>query len=209
MRFIGFILPALVLPVSSIAAEIPQGTHALLRMVNSVSTRTAREGDYVYLRTATPIVANGQIVVPADSYVQGIVSHSLRSGRVKGRAELGIRIETLTLASGKVIQVAPHLASVDSDGSDQKVGSKANQNSENQIQQGGNKETDAVRVATLSGTGAAIGGLADRSWKGAGIGAGAGAGVGLASVLLTRGREVELRQGSTIDVVFDRPVSVD
>jgi hypothetical protein len=33
--------------------------------------------------------------------------------------------------------------------------------------------------------------------------------VGLASVLLTRGREVELRQGSTIDVVFDRPVQVD
>jgi hypothetical protein len=33
--------------------------------------------------------------------------------------------------------------------------------------------------------------------------------VGLASVLLTRGREVELRQGSTIDVVFDRPVKVD
>jgi hypothetical protein len=188
----------------SLAAEIPQGSHALLRMVNSVSTRTAREGDYVYLRTATPIVANGQVVVPAESYVQGVVSHTVRSGRVKGRAELGIRIETLTLASGKVIQVAPHLASVDSEGSDQKVTT-----SENQIQQGGNKGTDAVRVATLSGSGAAIGGLADRSWSGAGIGAGAGGAVGLASVLLTRGREVELRQGSTIDVVFERPVSVD
>ena len=44
---------------------------------------------------------------------------------------------------------------------------------------------------------------------GAGIGAGAGGAVGLATVLLTRGREVELRQGSTVDVVFDRTVSVD
>lgn len=197
-------LLAVVLPGLSMAAEIPQGAHALLRLVNSVSTRTAREGDYVYLRTATPVVVNGQIVVPAESYVQGVVSHAQPSGRVKGRAELGIRIETLTLASGKVIQVAPHLASVDSEGSGQKVVTN-----ENQVRQGGNRGSDAARIATLSGTGAAIGGLADRSWKAAGIGAGAGGAVGLASVLLTRGREVELRQGSTIDVVFDRPVSVD
>jgi hypothetical protein len=197
-------LLVIILPGLSMAVEIPQGAHALLRLVNSVSTRTAREGDYVYLRTATPIVVNGQIVVPAESYVQGVVSHAQRSGRVKGRAELGIRIETLTLANGKVVQVAPHLASVDSEGSDQKVVTN-----ENQVQQGGNRGSDAARIATLSGTGAAIGGLADQSWKAAGIGAGAGGAVGLASVLLTRGREVELRQGSTIDVVFDRPVSVD
>src|ERR1700688_2701428 len=94
------------------AAEIPQGSHVLLRLVNSVSTRTAREGDYVYLKTATPIVVGGQTVVPVDSYVQGVVSHSKRSGRVSGRAELGIRIETLTLASGNVVRIAPHMSSV-------------------------------------------------------------------------------------------------
>jgi hypothetical protein len=197
-------LLVIILPGFSMAAEIPQGAHALLRLVNSVSTRTAREGDYVYLRTASPIVVNGQIVVPTDSYVQGVVSHAQRSGRVKGRAELGIRIETLTFASGKTVQVTPHLASVDSEGSDQKVATD-----ENQVRQGGDRGRDAAQIATLSGTGAAIGGLADRSWKAAGIGAGVGGGVGLASVLLTRGREIELRQGSTIDVVFDRPVSVD
>jgi hypothetical protein len=51
--------------------------------------------------------------------------------------------------------------------------------------------------------------MVDRSWTGAGIGAGAGAGVGLATVLLSRGKEVVLRQGSTIDVIFDRAVPVD
>jgi hypothetical protein len=193
-----FLIPGL-----SLAAEIPQGSHALLRLVNSVTTRTAREGDYVYLRTATPVVANGQVVVPAESYVQGVVSHTQRSGRVKGRAALGIRIETLTLASGKVIRLSPHLASVDAEGSSQRV------TDEHQIEQGGSKGADAARIATLGGTGAAVGGLADRSWTGAGIGAGAGSAVGLASVLLTRGREVELRQGAIIDVVFDRPVPVD
>ena len=193
-----------VLPVLSVAAEIPQGSHALLRLVNSVTTRTAREGDYVYLRTATPIVADGHVVVPVDSYVQGVVSHSVHSGRVKGRAELGLRIETLTLPSGKVVKVAPHLSSVDSEGTGQKVDAR-----ERAVQQGGDKGSDVVRTARLAGAGAALGGITDRSWTGAGIGAGAGTAVGLATVLLTRGREVELRQGSTIDVIFDRPIPLD
>src|SRR5579872_4116600 len=152
------------LPAVSNAAEIPQGSHALMRLVNSISTRTAREGDYVYMKTATPIVVDGQVLVPVDSYVQGVVSRSKRSGRVSGRAELGIRIETLTLASGKVVKISPHLKSVDSDGTDQKV-----ETTENGVQQGSSHGADAVRVATLSGAGAAIGGMADRSWKGAGI----------------------------------------
>ena len=185
------------------AAEIPQGAHALLRLVNSVSTRTAREGDYVYFRTATPIAAGGAIVLPAESYVQGVVTRSVRSGRVKGRAELGIRIDTLTLASGETVRLNPTLASVDAGESGQKVVGR-----ENQVKQGPSTGGDAVRVATLGGTGAAVGGMADRSWRGAGIGGGAGTAVGLASVLLTRGREVELRQGSTVDVVFERAVTL-
>src|SRR4051812_11521281 len=165
------------------AAEIPQGAHCLLRMVNSVSTRTASEGDYVYLRTATPITANGQVLVPEGSYVQAVVSHATRSGRVKGRAELAIRIETLTLPSGRVVKVAPKLSSVDSDGSEQKT------DKEGKINQGGSKEADAARIAKTGGMGAAIGGVADNSWSGAGIGAGIGAGVGLATVMFTRGKE--------------------
>jgi len=185
------------------ATEIPQGSHVALRMVNSISTRTAKEGDYVYLRTASPIAADGGIVVPEGSYVQGIVTHSLRSGRVKGKAELAIRIETLTFPSGKVVKMNPHLASVDSNDTDQKV------KGENGIQQGSSHGADAARIAEMGGAGAAIGGISDRSWTGAGIGAGAGGAVGLATVLLTRGKEVELRSGSTIDVVFDRAVPVD
>jgi hypothetical protein len=188
----------------SAASEIPQGSHALLRLENSISTRTAREGDYVYMRTASPIAANGRIVVPEGSYVQGVVTHSLRSGRVKGKAELSIRIDTLTLPSGKVVQLSPRLSSVDSEGTEQKVDPN-----ENQIKQGSSHGADTARVAELGGTGAAVGGLATRTWTGAGIGAGAGGAVGLATVLLTRGKEVELRHGSTIDVVFDRAVPVE
>jgi len=199
----SFLVIALATGVAA-AAEIPQGAHVLLRMENSISTRTAQEGDYVYLRTASPVALEGQIAVAAGSYVQGVVTQSKRSGRVKGRAELAIRLETLTLASGKTFKFSPHVSSVESGESGQKVVGK-----ENTIQQSAGHAKDAERIAILAGSGAGIGGLAAQGWKGAGIGAGAGAAVGLATVLMTRGKEVELKQGTTLDVVFDRAVGLE
>jgi len=201
MKTIGL---AFLLCLAASAAEIPQGTHLLLRMVNSINTRTAADGDQVYFRTASPIAADGRILIPAGSYVQGSVSLAKRSGKVSGRAELGIRIETLTLASGKVYKIAPRMSSVDSEGSGQKVEQK-----ENIVKQGPDYGTDAHRIAILAGSGAALGGLTERSWSGAGIGGGIGGAVGVATTLLTRGKEVQLRQGSTLDVVFDRPITLE
>lgn len=191
------------MPLAALAADVPQGTHLLLRMVNSVNTRTAAEGDQVYLQTASPIAMNGQIVVPSGSYVQGVITHAKRSGKVAGRAELGIRLDTLTLPSGKAMQIAPRLSSVDSENTGQKV-----DKDEGVVKQAPDRGRDAARIAIWAGSGAAIGGIADRSWTGAGIGAGAGGAVGIATMLLTRGKEVQLRQGSTLDVVFDRPITI-
>ena len=186
------------------AAEIPKGTHVLLRMMNSISTRTAAEGNQVYLQTATPVAVNNQIVIPPGTYVQGSVSHTKRSGHVKGRAELGIRLESMTFAGGKMVKISPRLSEVDSGENGQKV-----DDTESQVKAAGTRAKDAGQVAILAGSGAAIGGLADQSFKGAGIGAGVGTAVGLARVLLSRGNEVELRQGTTLDVVFDRDVVIE
>jgi hypothetical protein len=117
---------------------------------------------------------------------------------------LSIRLETITLPGGKVFKFSPHVAEVDSGESGQKVEAR-----ENTIKQGPDRGQDAKQIAILAGSGAAIGGLADRSWKGAGIGAGVGSGVGLATVLLGRGKEVDLRQGTTMDVAFDRAVVLE
>ena len=188
---------------SAWATDIPTGTHVLLRMVNSINTRTAQEGDRVYLQTASPIAVGGKILVPPGTYVEGSVSHSKRSGKVSGRAELGIRLETMTL-DGKVVKIAPRLGSVDSQESSQHV-----EQQENIVKQGSDYGQDAKRIAILAGSGAGIGGVADNSWSGAGIGAGIGGAVGVATTMLTRGKEVELRQGSTLDVVFDRAITIE
>src|SRR5271154_3199056 len=130
------------------AADIPQGTHVLLRMMNSINTRTAAEGDQVYLQTANPITANGAILVPAGSYVQGAVTHAKRSGKVAGRAELGIRLETLTLPSGKALKIAPRLSSVDANESGQRV-----DKDEDKIKQAPDYGRDARQIAILAGSG--------------------------------------------------------
>ena len=199
MRMLVFALFMTLAP----AAEIPPGSHVLLRMVNSINTHTAREGDQVYLQTASPIAGDGKILVPPGTYVQGVVSHVRRSGKVAGRAELGIRLETLTL-DGKSLKISPRLAAVDSNETGQRVEEK-----ESTVKQGSDYGRDARQIAILAGSGAGIGGIADRSWKGAGIGGGIGGAVGVASTLLTRGKEVELRAGSTLDVVFDRAITIE
>ena len=199
----------LIVTASVFAADIPSGAHVLLRMQNTINSRTARVGDFVYLQTATPIAADESIVVPAGSHVQGVVVDVNRAGRVKGRAQLSIRLETLTLMNGKQFKFEPRIASLEGDAGGQRIA-----NNENTVKQGSGAGQDAGRVAILAGSGAALGAMVSRGTgggsvlRGAGIGAGTGAAVGLASVLLTRGRDVELRQGSSLDVVFDHPVEL-
>ena len=197
------VLSALI-PMTALAADIPAGTHVLLKMVNSVSTKTAKAGDPVYLETASPIAKDGTMLVPVGTYVQGAVAESKRSGRVKGRAEIALRLDTMTFSSGKAVKIEPHVDTVDTGAHEQRVS-----DNEGTIKQGGTKTQDAGRIAILAGTGAAIGGLATETVRGAAIGGGIGGAVGLATVLLTRGKEVELSKGTTLDVVLDRPITIE
>ena len=56
--------------------------------------------------------------------------------------------------------------------------------------------------------GATIGGLAG-GWKGAGIGGGIGAGVGTAIGMLSRGADVRLEPGTSVEMVIQRDVPLD
>jgi hypothetical protein len=76
------VILSLVLAASAFAADIPAGSHVLLRMQNSINSRTAKPGDFVYLQTATPITAEGGILVPVGSYVRGVVAEVNRAGKV-------------------------------------------------------------------------------------------------------------------------------
>jgi hypothetical protein len=186
------------------AADIPKGTHVLLRLENSITSRTAQPGDMVYFRTASPIIVNSRVVVSPNSYAQGTVTVVKRPGRVSGRGELGLRLDSLAMPNGRVFQFSGTVDSADAEGTGQTASKE-----EGIVRQGPDTGRDAVTITSRGAQGAALGAIVDRSVSGAGIGGGAGAAAGLAQVLLTRGRDVELRRGSTIDVVIDRPLSTD
>ena len=67
------------------------------------------------------------------------------------------------------------------------------------------------RVAEGTVMGASLGGLIGAAkgsaLKGVGIGGAAGAAVGLGSVLLKKGPDATLRQGTTMDMILDRDLT--
>ncbi len=70
------------------------------------------------------------------------------------------------------------------------------------------KGKDAATIAAATIPGAGIGAIADGG-KGAAIGAGAGGVIGLATVLLTRGPEVQLGTGDSIEMVLESSLDLN
>ena len=182
--------------------EIPAGTKVPLALKNAISTKTTREGDPVYAETVFPVVVNERVVIPAGTYVQGRITSSKRAGRVKGRAEVLMHFTTLIYPSGYTVVLPGALDSVP--GAD-KTSMKGDEGTIRQDSQ------TAEKVGTVAGTattGAVIGGVTGGG-KGALIGAAGGSAVGTAIALLSRGSDVRLDAGTTVEMVIQRPVSLD
>lgn len=183
---------------------VPTGTRVPLSMINSVSTKTAAEGERIYLETVFPILANGRVVIPPGSYVAGTVTDVKRPGRLKGRGELYVRFDSLTLPNGVTRDFRARMGSLDG------RASETLDKDEGKIKSEGNKAGDIKVVGEAAGAGATVGGLAGaaagHAGMGAGIGAAAGATAGLIGVLVSRGPEAVLAKGTTMEMVTDRPL---
>src|ERR1700727_237467 len=92
---------------------VESGVKVPLNLINSISTKHSLEGDKVYLETAFPILANGRIVIPVGSYVSGTVTQIKKPGRVKGRGEIYVRFDTLTLPNGVTRDFRSRMENVD------------------------------------------------------------------------------------------------
>jgi type IV secretion system protein VirB10 len=183
--------------------EVIAGTHIPLVLHNAISTHSARVGDPVYFETLFPVMVDGHVAIPAGSYVSGEVTETKRPGRVKGRAELNIKLTTMILPNAYMVNLNA------SPGGGAGTGGGETMNSEGKIIGDSDKASDIGTVVKTTAAGAGIGAIASRSAGGAGIGAGIGAAAGLAAVLLSRGPEAELPRGSTLEAVIDRPIYLD
>lgn len=181
---------------------IPAGTRVPVALKHAVSTKSAREGDPIYAETTFPVVQNDRVLIPANTYVQGRISSIKRPGRIKGRAEVLIHFTTMIYPSGYTVLLPGAVENVPGA---EKTNMKGE---EGTIQQSGDKAKDVGTVASTASTGAVIGGLS-QGGKGALIGAAAGGVVGTAIALLTRGNDVRLESGTTLEMVIQRPIPVD
>jgi hypothetical protein len=181
---------------------IPGGTKVPLALKHAISTRGSRDGDAVYAETTFPVVANGRVLIPAGTYVQGRISHIQQAGRVKGRAEVQMHFTTMIYPSGYTVMLPGALENAP--GVDK---AKVNDN-EGTIRADSQTPEKVGEVAGSGATGAVIG-AATNGGKGALIGAGIGGAVGTAIALLTRGNDVKMDAGTTVEMVIQRDVVLD
>ena len=114
---------------------IPAGTVLPLRLSSTVASNASRVEDPVHASLRRTIVVHGIGALPAGTAVSGIVTDATRSARVKGRAHVGFRFNTLT-AHGESYRVST---------------------SSVYRQAQGTKKQDAAKIAIPAAAGAAIG----------------------------------------------------
>ena len=164
---------------------LPAGTELPLELTTSVSTETASVEMPVSARLRRAVTVDGVTVLPAGATVNGEVSEVDRAGRVQGRARLGLRFTSVTIAGRR------------EDLRSNPVMFEGEQT----------KGEDATKIGAGAGIGAIIGGIVgggDGAAKGAAIGGAAGTG----AVLATRGREVSLQSGADINATLASPVDI-
>ena len=188
---------------------VPAGTKVLLQLRSAINTRSAKPGDGVYLASTFPVVVGNRVMIPAGVYVQGTVDRVERAGRVKGKAQLDMHFTSIIFPNGSVVEIPGMVNSLP--GARQQ---SVKNDGEGTIEQDGNKGRNAGEVAKVAiptgGTIGSIGGLpGGHPVAGGLIGLAAGAAtVGLVS-LFTRGADVNIENGTQVEMVLQRPLILE
>lgn len=97
-------------PASSVLAQkdpkpaaetAPAGTIIPFQLKDTINSRTAFDGQDVCCETIFPVALNNHILIPAHSYMRGHATEVDRPGHIMGKAQLGIRMDSLILPDGK------------------------------------------------------------------------------------------------------------
>ena len=164
---------------------LPAGTTLQLQLNSAVASDTSKVEDAVRAELRAPVTVDGTAVLPTGTQLAGVVTSVERSGRVKGRANIAYRFNSLTHDSERYsIATAPLVHEAEA-----------------------TKGEDATKIAVGAGAGAAIGAIlggGDGAAKGAAIGGAAGTG----AVLATRGEEIRLGPGARVTTRLTAPLTI-
>ena len=169
--------------LGTLEPTLKAGTQIQVRLGESINTARNRAGDKFTATLDSPISVNEKTVVPKGTPFHGHVTTSAESGRLKGRAVLGVTLDSFEL-NGKTYRIETSSASRAS---------------------AGHKKRNVVLIGGGSGLGAAIGALAGGG-KGALIGAGAGAAAGTAGAAATGKEDVSIPVETLLNFSLRAPV---
>jgi hypothetical protein len=158
---------------------VPAGTKIPIQLWQAV-TKNAQSGDPIYAQTTFPIVADDVIMIPAGTYVKGVVDTSKRAGRIKGRAELRFHLTSLIYANGYTLELAAATDQVPG-------GSDSHMREPGTITRDSEKGADVKRIGEAAATGGQIGGIAGAAGgnvRGFGVGGLSGIAAGTLIALL-------------------------
>lgn len=162
----GGVLSHLTLPSPKLT--IPGGTPLSIRLLQSISSRSARADDQFEAELAASVQVDGRVAFTRGSRVRGLVIDARPSGRLENPGFLQLTLTAIQDTNGKWFDL--HTSSVSAKGKS-------------------HKKRNATFIAGGAGLGAIIGGIAGGG-KGAAIGAASGAGAGTAGAYATGKKDV-------------------
>jgi hypothetical protein len=165
--------------------EIPAGTVLEVRLDQALSTERNRAGDRFQATLEVPVDIGGREVLARGTRVQGHVTTSRPSGRLEGRAVIGITLDAVE-SQGQMVPIATSLDTRASEA---------------------HKKRNIEVIGGGAGLGALIGALAGGG-KGAAIGAAAGAGAGTAGAAAIGKKEVEIPAETVFRFTLKEPVEL-
>jgi hypothetical protein len=177
--------------VSPVAAQtnrtitLPTGTRIPIRLEQSLDTRRDKPGALFTARVAAPVMRNGEVVLERGAVCRGHLVASQPSGRLKGRAVMRLRLDSVQ-SRERTYTIATSGASFVSKG---------------------HKQRNLALVGGGAGTGATIGAIAGGG-AGALIGAGAGAAAGTTGALITGKRNLHLAAETRLNFALQLPLTV-
>ena len=164
---------------------VPAGTPLRVRLDQALDTKRNRAGESFTATLAEPVVVAERTVVPKGTEFGGHVITSAASGRLKGRAVLGVTLDSFDLQ-----------------GKSYKIDTSADRRAST-----GHKKRDGLLIGGGAGLGAALGAVAGGG-AGALIGAGAGAAAGTAGAAATGKKDVGLPAETLLTFSLRAPVRI-
>jgi len=181
---------------------IPAGTRVLMVLKSPLHTTSGTAGSGLYLETLYPVVQGNGVVIPAHTLVQGVVESDERPGHLKRTSEFRFRFTTLIFPNNLVVPINGVLQSI--------PGARNIRTSSDDRTLEPVDQPEKVITPTVA---SAVGGAIIGSHRSFGIGllpgAGLGAALGLGAVLLKRGDDIYLPQGSKVEMVLQSPFSLE